>query len=194
VLIDSWFVRYLDRARSVLDLGSGWGHFINQVDVPQRYAIDLNPEASQRLDPDVELIATDATAPWALDDSSLDLVFTSNFLEHLPGREAVSTVLDHARRCLRPGGRIVCLGPNIRYMAGAYWDYFDHVVPLSDRSLTEALAVSGFEIDEVIPRFLPATMAGRTVPPSFLIAAYLRLRPAWWVMGRQFLVVASRNT
>jgi SAM-dependent methyltransferase len=192
VLVRSWFGRYLVGVESVLDLGSGWGHFINQVDVPHRYAIDLNPDARHRLDAGVELIATDALEDWPLDAGSLDLVFTSNFLEHLPGRQAVSTALDHAYRSLRPGGRLVCLGPNIRYMAGAYWDFFDHVVPLSDRSLAEALALSGFEIVETIPRFLPATMAGRTVPPSFVIEAYLRLRPVWRVLGRQFLVVAGK--
>jgi SAM-dependent methyltransferase len=194
VLVRSWFSRYLTGVDTVLDLGAGWGHFINQVDTPHRLAIDLNPDAPARLDPGVELIATDAVAEWPIADGALDLVFTSNFLEHLPSREAVSTVLDHAARCLRPGGRIVCLGPNIRYMAGAYWDYFDHVVPLSDRSLVEALGVSGFGVDEAIARFLPGTMAGKRVPPSFVIEAYLRLRPAWRVLGRQFLVVASTPT
>ena len=193
VLVDVWFRRYLVDVESVLDLGAGWGHFVNQVDVPRRYAIDLNPDAPQRLDAGVELVATDAVEEWPVADDSLDLVFSSNFLEHLPGREAVSTVLDHAYRCLRPGGRIVLLGPNIRYMAGAYWDFFDHVVPLSERSLAEALAVSGFRVDEVIGRFLPATMAGRRVPPSFVIEAYLRLRPAWRLLGKQFLVVASKD-
>jgi SAM-dependent methyltransferase len=192
VLVESWFSRYLDGVKAVLDLGCGWGHFINQVDAPRRYAIDLNPDAARRLDPGVELIATDAVAEWPLDDGALDLVFTSNFVEHLPGREAVSTALDHAHRCLRPGGRIVCLGPNIRCMAGAYWDYFDHIVPLSDRSLAEALVISGFEVEETIPRFLPWTMTGRTAPPSFVIRAYLRMRPVWPFIGRQFLVVASK--
>lgn len=192
VLVGDWFSRYLGGVDSVLDLGSGWGHFINQVDVSRRYAIDLNPDAPRWLDPGVDLVAADALEPWPLDDGSLDLVFSSNFLEHLPGREAVSTVLDHAYRHLRPGGRIVLLGPNIRYMAGSYWDFFDHVVPLSERSLAEALGVSGFRIEELIGRFLPATMAGKAVPPSFVIRAYLKLRPAWRLLGRQFLVVAAK--
>jgi SAM-dependent methyltransferase len=193
VLVESWFSRYLDGVTDVLDLGCGWGHFINQVDVPRRYAIDLNPDARERLEPGVELIAEDAVAEWPLDDASLDLVFTSNFIEHLPGRDAVSDALDHAFRCLRVGGRIVCLGPNIRYMAGPYWDFFDHIVPLSDRSLAEALALSGFQVDRVIPRFLPWSMSGRTVPPSFVIRAYLRLPMVWPLIGRQFLVVASKQ-
>jgi SAM-dependent methyltransferase len=192
VLIDSWFIRYLDGVDSVLDLGSGWGHFINQVNVPARYAIDLNPDARLRLDPAVDLVAGDAMEPWPLAGGVLDCVFTSNFLEHLPGRDAVSTVLDHAFRHLRPGGLMVCLGPNIRYMTGAYWDYFDHVVPLSERSLSEALALSGFEIDEMIARFLPATISRQNVPPSFVLRTYLRMRPVWRLIGRQFLVVARK--
>lgn len=192
VLVDAWFCRYLTGVESVLDLGAGWGHFVNQVDVPRRYAIDVNPDASARLAPGVELVATDALGRWPLADGSLDLVFTSNFLEHLPDRDAVTTVLAEARRCLRPGGRIVCLGPNVRYLAGSYWDFFDHVVPLSERSLAEALTVSGFEVEELIARFLPATMARRRVPPPFVIRAYLRFPPAWRVLGRQFQVVGRK--
>jgi SAM-dependent methyltransferase len=194
VLVDAWFSRYLAGATALLDLGCGWGHFVNQVDVPKRYAIDLNPDARQHLDPGVELIGTDAAQPWPLPDGALDLVFTSNFLEHLPDRDAISAALAEAARCLRPGGRLVCLGPNIRYMPGAYWDFFDHLVPLSDRSLVEAVQVHGFEIEEVIPRFLPWSMAGRSAPPEFAIRAYLALRPAWPIVGRQFLVVATTPT
>lgn len=192
VLVDCWFDRYLDGIDSVLDLGSGWGHFINQIDVPKRYAIDLNPEARDRLDPGVELVAKDAIEPWPLEDDVLDVVFTSNFLEHLPGRDALSTVLDHAFRHLRPGGLMVCLGPNIRYMKGAYWDYFDHIIPLSERSLAEALVLSGFEIDAQLARFLPTTISRQHVPPSFVLRAYLRMRPAWRLIGKQFLVVARK--
>ena len=47
VLVDSWFSRYVNGVHSVLDLGCGWGEFVNQVDVPTRYALDLNPEAAQ---------------------------------------------------------------------------------------------------------------------------------------------------
>jgi len=192
VLIDAWFSRYLDDVESVLDLGCGWGHFINQVDASRRYAIDLNPDAESRLDPAVKLVAQDATEEWPLPDESLDLVFTSNFIEHLPDRPAIGDALHQAFRCLRSGGRIVCLGPNIRYMPGAYWDYFDHVVPLSDRSFAEALVLSGFGIEDEIPRFLPWTMSGRSAPPEIAIRAYLRLRAVWPLIGRQFLVVAHK--
>ncbi|MET0902493.1 MAG: class I SAM-dependent methyltransferase [Acidimicrobiales bacterium] len=193
VLVSSYFSRYLDGTTSVLDLGCGWGHFINQVDVPERHGIDLNPDAARHLDPGVRLHRQAADERWPLDDGHLDLVFTSNFFEHLPGPPALAAALAEAHRCLRPGGRIVCMGPNIRVVGGAYWDFLDHVIPLTDRSMVEALELAGFEIESSIARFLPFTMAGKRPPPSPLIRAYLHLRPAWRILGGQFLVVGTRS-
>lgn len=192
VLIDAWFSRYVEGAEAVLDLGCGWGTFINQVQVPRRYGIDLNADAPGHIDSDVTLFCQSADEPWPLPDDSLDLVFTSNFLEHLASRNAIMATLGEAFRCLRPRARMVCLGPDIRYAKGDYWNFFDHVIPLTARSLTEALELVGFRPDRVIDRFLPYTLAGRRAPPAVAIRAYLRLPPAWRLMGRQFLVVASK--
>ena len=192
VLIDSYFSRYLDGVESVLDVGCGWGHFIDQVPVAERHAIDLNPAVADRLSPEVQLYTQAANDPWPLADESLDLVFTSNFLEHLPGPEAVMDTLAEAHRCLRPGGRIICMGPNIRVVNGTYWDFFDHVVALTERSMAEALELSGFETDSAIARFVPYTMVGKPPAPPALVRLYLRCRPVWRLMGGQFLVVAHR--
>ena len=193
VLVDAWFSRYVDGAEAVLDLGCGWGAFINQVDAPRRYGLDLNVDAARHVDRRVKLFHQSAADPWPLPDRSLDLVFTSNFLEHLPSRDAILAALEEAFRCLRPRARIVCLGPDIRYAQGDYWNFFDHIVPLTARSLTEALELAGFHADGVVDRFLPFTMADRRrPPPSWAIRAYLRLRPAWRLLGRQFLVVATK--
>ena len=85
------------------------------------------------------------------------------------------------------------LMPNIRYLAGRYWDYLDHHLPLSHLSLSEALTMSRFAVDEVVPRFLPYTVKDRRIPHSTrLVRMYLKLRPAWPLLGRQMLVVAHR--
>jgi SAM-dependent methyltransferase len=191
-LIDAWFRRYLVDAHNVLDLGCGWGPFINQIDVAERYGIDLNPDAANHLDDRVTLFEQAADDRWPLDDHTLDLVFSSNFLEHLPDRDAVRATLAEAFRCLRPGGRLVLMGPNIKYVGGAYWDFFDHYVPLTEASLVEATELVGFRTETVYGRFLPFTMAGKPPPPSLFVKAYLRFRPAWRVMGKQFLVVVTK--
>jgi len=193
VLIDDYFSRWTANAKDVLDLGCGFGEFINQVKAPKRFAIDLNPATKSLLADGVELFSQDCSEPWPLAADSLDLVFTSNFFEHLPSKEALLRTLREANRCLRPGGRIVAMGPNIRFVPGAYWDFFDHYVPLTERSLAEALEAEGFKSETVIDRFLPYSMSQGSQPPLWMLRAYLRLPLAWPLFGKQFLVAAVKS-
>jgi predicted SAM-dependent methyltransferase len=59
--------------------------------------------------------------PWDVPAESLDVVFTSNFLEHLPDKASVEQTVKEAGRALKPGGRLICMGPNVKYLPGAYW-------------------------------------------------------------------------
>ena len=122
----------------------------------------------------------------------MDVVFSSNFFEHLPTKDAFRHCLQEIHRVLRPGGRLLAMGPNIRYCYDVYWDYFDHYLPLSDRSVVEALEVSGFRLERVVPRFLPYTMRGKKAPPAWLLRLYLRLPLFWRFLGKQFLVIARK--
>jgi SAM-dependent methyltransferase len=82
--------------------------------------MDLNPaEGKNRLGAGVEFLEQDCSNEWPLPSNSLDCVFTSNFFEHLRGKDDLRRTLTQIYRCLRPGGRLICLGPNIRYLGGA---------------------------------------------------------------------------
>ncbi len=193
VLVAGWFGRYIQMTDSVLDLGCGYGEFINSIECRKKYAMDLNPDASRFLTKEITLFLQDCSARWPLSDASLDVVFTSNFLEHLPDKAAVGRALDEIGRCLRPGGRLVAMGPNIKHLPGEYWDFWDHYVPLSEASLKEALMTRGFSVDTCVDKFLPYTMAtGRRYPLAF-IGTYLKLPFAWRIFGKQFLVVGTRS-
>jgi SAM-dependent methyltransferase len=192
VLISDFFGAYVGGAQAVLDLGCGYGEFINQVSAPARYAMDLNPDAARHLDPRVRLLEQDCSSRWALEDESLDLVFTSNFFEHLPDKASLARTLAEIRRCLKPGGRLVAMGPNIRLVPGRYWDFWDHYLPLTERSLAEGLGAAGFCLERLVGRFLPYTMSGGGHYPLVLLRLYLRLPVLWRVFGRQFLVVAAK--
>jgi SAM-dependent methyltransferase len=192
VLVSDFFAPYARDAQAVLDLGCGYGEFINQVSAPVRYAMDLNPDAARRLGPQVRLLQQDCSSRWAMAEEVLDLVFTSNFFEHLPDKASLARTLAEIRRCLKPGGRLVALGPNIRFLHGQYWDFWDHHLPLTERSLAEGLATAGFSLERVVGRFLPYTMSSGPHYPLALLRLYLRLPLLWRVFGRQFLVVAVK--
>lgn len=188
-----FFSRWVPASGAVLDLGCGHCEFINEIDCARKYGMDLNPETRRRAAADVTILSQDCTAPWGLPDSSLEAVFTSNFLEHLPTKAAIQITLRHAWKAIVPGGRLIAMGPNIRTVPGAYWDFFDHYVPLTERSMEEVLSTCGFEMEWSCARFLPYTMSGATQYPLWLLRAYLALPIAWRLFGRQFVVVAVKR-
>jgi hypothetical protein len=91
------------------------------------------------------------------------------------------------------GGVLLILQPNIRFAYREYWDFIDHVLPLSDKSLAEALMLTGFSIDKMIPRFLPYSTKSGLPVNSFLVKWYLRLPFAWRIFGKQCFVAASKS-
>ena len=178
---------------TVLDLGSGWGEFINNIRAAKKYGMDLNPESRERLAADVQFLEQDCSKEWQVAEGSLDCVFTSNFFEHLPDKGALRATLTQARRCLKPGGKIICLGPNVKYLPGLYWDFWDHYLHLTELSLKEALELLDFEVDKCLGRFLPYTMAAGWKPPLVFVRMYLKTPLVWRVMGKQFLIVARNG-
>lgn len=192
ILCSDYFSSLVRPTDAVLDLGAGWCEFINTIQARQKWAMDLNPDLQRHAGPNVQLISQDCSASWPLPEASLDAVFTSNFFEHLPTKTHLEATLREAYRTLKPGGVLICMGPNIRYLVGAYWDFWDHHVALTDRSLCEVLRLTGFEIERSIARFLPYSMSTGWTPPPIFLRMYLKLPIVWPFWGRQFLVVARR--
>jgi SAM-dependent methyltransferase len=171
---------------------AAYEEFINQVHARRKYAMDLNPDAPRYLSDDVEFIRQDCSQPWPVEEASLDIVFTSNFFEHLPDKAALGRTLDQAYRTLRKGGRLIAMGPNIKLIPGTYWDFWDHYIPLTESSLGEALENRGFHIDRKETAFLPYTMAGEKNAPTAFVRLYLALPQVWRFFGKQFLVIARK--
>jgi dolichol-phosphate mannosyltransferase len=190
-LIDHFFQPQIARDADVLDLGCGYGEFINNIRCGARFGMDLNPNTAALLSPEVCFLRQDCSTQWNLPDASLDVVFASNFFEHLPDKKALAATLDQTRRCLRPGGRLIVMGPNIRFIPGAYWDFWDHYLPLTDRSMEEGLRVHGFKVIRRIERFLPYTMATGVQYPPILLRNYLEMPLLWRLLGKQFLLIAQ---
>ncbi len=183
--------RWVDPAAPVLDVACDTGYFIRNVHATERWATDLR-DLRAELPADIRFVqASGLELDKAVPAASFGTVFMSNYLEHLEGPAAVIEQLAVARRLLRPGGRVIVLQPNIRLVGGAYWDFIDHRVALTEKSLVEAGSLAGLRTVELITRFLPYSTKSRLPSHPRLVRAYLRFPPAWRLLGRQTLYVAE---
>jgi dolichol-phosphate mannosyltransferase len=192
VLVHDFFQSWIRRSDTVVDLGCGYGEFLNHVSAARRIGVDLNPDSADMLEPGVEFHEGRADDLGFLEDESVDVVFTSNLLEHLQNKPEVERTIAEARRVLKPGGHFIAMGPNIRFVNGEYWDFWDHAVPISDRSLIELLAIQHLEIVDTYDRFLPYTTSSPLPQAPILVRMYLRSRLAWPLFGKQFVIRARK--
>ena len=72
--------------------------------------------------------------------SKIDVVFVSNFFEHLDSKNELIDTLKEIHRVLKPGGKVMILQPNIRLVGDSYWDYVDHTLPLTDKKLSGSIS------------------------------------------------------
>jgi len=192
VIVTDFLQRWIRPEDDVLDIGCGYGEFLNHVRCARRVGIDMNPDSATSLADGIEFHAGDVRDLSFLPDASIDLAFTSNLMEHLPSKGDVETMVREARRVLRPGGHFVALGPNLRFLTGEYWDFWDHYTPITDRSLVELLENLDLDVVDCRPKFLPYTTRSSLPKALWMIRAYLRFPPAWSILGKQFLIRARR--
>lgn len=185
-----WKYHFRHRIRPrdcVLDLGAGYGDFINAVVADRRIAVDLWEGMPAHVARGVEAIVAPADQLGAIADGEVDYAFASNLFEHLP-HGVLASVLRSLVRVLSDRGTLTILQPNYRYGFREYFDDYTHVAVYSHVSLPDILRAHGWEILEVHPRFLPLSVKSRFPVWPPLIGAYLRspLKP----LGKQMLVVA----
>ncbi len=189
--VTAYLQHWIPAAADVLDLACGYGDFIaSVVTTGRRVGLDHNPQLPEFLPDDVESVVGDATDLSGFADGTFQVVFASNFLEHLD-HDAVDRCLAEVHRVLSPGGRIILVQPNFRLAPKTYFDDYTHRTIFTDRSLSDLLVARGFDLVHVEPRFLPMTMKSRLRGGSRLVPIYLRLpiRP----LAGQMLHIAQRS-
>jgi SAM-dependent methyltransferase len=194
ILIDSFLQAHVGRNKKVLDIAGGYCEFINQVKASEKFLIDLNPDAENFADQDVKVLhfdvlrkISDQQIPFAY----FDTIFVSNFFEHLRSKEELIQVLSFCFDRLKPAGKLLIIQPNFKYSYREYYDFVDHHLPITDRSLVEILQAIGFQIDTIIPRFLPFSTKGRP-SATLLLKIYLKIPLLWHFFGGQLFIKASR--
>lgn len=195
VLVDDFLQKYVPSQSSVLDIGGGYCEFINQILAEKKCLIDLNPDSNLFANPDVEVLNIDVLnlADRLLFTEQFDRIFISNFFEHLSNKEELIQIILFCFDSLKPRGSLLVIQPNFKYSYKEYYDFIDHQLPITHLSLQELLETVGFEIDLMIPRFLPFSTKGRPASP-LLLKLYLKLPFLWQFLGGQMFVKASKRS
>ncbi|HXI86893.1 MAG TPA: class I SAM-dependent methyltransferase, partial [Parvularculaceae bacterium] len=140
----SYFKTRVPEDGCVLDLGSGYGQFINNVEARRRIAIDAWAGFPNHLADGVEAIVGDVADLRMIDDGVVDFAFASNIFEHLP-QERVAKALSEVRRVLSGRGTLTILQPNFAYAYREYFDDYTHVSIWSHVSMANFLEANGFD-------------------------------------------------
>jgi ubiquinone/menaquinone biosynthesis C-methylase UbiE len=193
VLCEDYFQQFVPPSSTVLEIASGYGEFIRYIAAARKIAVDLNPDSKACLPEGIEFHLGSATELGMLEDDSVDVCFSSNFFEHLPNKDVMDKVLSEARRVLRPGGIYLAMQPNLRCEPGKYWDYYDHVLPLTHVSCREAFIKAGFEVTKVVDRFIPFSTDSKLPQHPLLVKTYLRMPFMWRFFGGQFVIVGRKT-
>ena len=192
VLCEHYFQQFIPTDSVVMELAAGYCEFINNINARQKIAIDINEDTIRRANKDIQVVLTTSSDLSRIESESIDRIFVSNFFEHITKDHIVQTVKE-CHRCLKKGGKLLILQPNIRFIYKDYWMFFDHLTPLDDRSLCEVLEISGFEVEVCIPQFLPYTTKS-SLPKSLLLAKiYINFPPLHKLFGQQAFIVARKR-
>lgn len=191
VLCSDFLQKFVVYDATVMDIAAGHCEFINTIICNKKYAVDINPRIKKYAGHDVTVIICDAQKLPKKLTGKIDVVFMGCFLEHLSSKDAIIKVLLEIKRVLTPGGKLLILNPNIRFSPADYWDYFDHLTPVSDRSVVEVLTALGYKIEVCIPRFVPNTIKDALPKSPFLVKLYLHLPFLFPVFGKQMFIAAN---
>jgi SAM-dependent methyltransferase len=177
-------------ANDVLELGAGFCDFINAFPAKNRIAFDLNPGMRAHAHPGVDLRIADCRGLTGLATESFDLIFASNFLEHLSYAD-VEALLGRALVVLRPAGRLILIQPNFHRCPTHYFDDPTHQTVFHEENIPALLVAQGFHVVKLHPGLLPFSMNSWLPKSGLLTRLYLAspIKP----LGAQMYVVAQKT-
>jgi SAM-dependent methyltransferase len=188
--INQYLQKFVPNNSSILDIGCGYGDFINGIDGVNKYAIDLNSEMKNYLKDNVIFKAQSVLSSFDIADNSLDIVFASNLFEHFDDDE-LDILTNEISLKLKKGGKLILIQPNIFYAYKEYWDDYTHKKAFSHVSLNDFLVSKKFKVIHSKKRFLPFSLKSR-LPKSFWLTKMYLMSPIK-PMGKQMLFVVEKK-
>ena len=184
--ITEYLQPYVGDNKTVFDLGAGYGDFINLIKAKKKYALDISADVKDYINKDVVFIHKPSTSLEDLPTNSVDVVFSSNLMEHLD-RAQLDQTMKGVKRSMKSGGVLILIGPNFRYAYREYFDDYTHKTIFTHVSLADLMFEYGFKPIKVVPKFLPLSLKSK-LPKSYLLTK-LYLHSPIHPMGKQMLLI-----
>jgi len=196
VLCQYFNKKYIKSTDKVIELGSGYCDFINQIQAKKKYAVDgfLNPH--KYADKNIKCLFQSIEKITNLPLDYFDVIFASNLLEHLDDQQLKNfSVL--IQKILKPGGKLILLQPNFFYAFREYFHDYTHQKIFTHISLSEWLESQNFKIITIKKKFLPFSLKdGLSLKiPSILLKIILKfyLLSPFKPLARQMLIITQKN-
>ena len=190
----------LDTKSKILEMGCGRGEFINEFTKlgMKGYGIDLSNYANTYCK-DVEIKVVDMlkeNIPYP--ENYFDIVFSKSFIEHFYYPEKI---FKEAYRVLKPGGILINLTPEWRYIYRSFYDDYTHRTPFTKKSLEDIHAVVGFRDNKVLSfKQLPILWSKNPFVRNFfymiseitrfMIPDYFRMKNKWIRFSKEFMLLS----
>ena len=138
----------LEKSQKILELGCGRGEFLNEFvkNGLEGYGTDIS-EYSNQFFPNLNLKKVDmANEKLPYEDNFFDIIYSKSVVEHFYYPEKV---FQEAYRVLKPGGIIITLTPEWKYIYKSFYEDFTHRVPFTKVSLRDIHIMSNFKFISV---------------------------------------------
>ena len=194
-IIARYFQKFIPKDSAILELAFWYGDFINNIQWSKKFAIEINTDSLNYLQPWVtgmiRDIAKDNRSDYFVGSNvKLDCIFASNFFEHLDDEQLVH-VMSEIKKCLKPLRVLMLMQPNYYYFYREYFDDFTHKKVFSHASLYDFLESQGMNVRHMEKKFLPWNFKKNFLPvwiAKICLSLYFKLPFRIW---GQMLFISS---
>jgi SAM-dependent methyltransferase len=192
-------------AHTVLSVGPNGTWYFDWIEesygaIKRHIAVEAYVPKPEGLPDNVEWVAADiasAEGVPAVSDSSIDLVFSGQNIEHLWPDQMISFLVE-ANRVLPPGAWLVLDSPNRNFTRQYRWSMAEHTVELTPTEAAQLLELAGFEVtkmrglwlcrqgEELLPLHPdPSPVAESNMKRMMLSASRPEDSFLWWAEARK---------
>jgi SAM-dependent methyltransferase len=191
--------QYVNRPMNIVEIGPGFGGIGSLIDLSEcRYSmIETHPEITKFLKSKGFDVCRAHVPPLPIQTSSLNLVYASHVLEHMPDPCTALQFVQDIYRVLVPSGLLILVVPDYLDFGKAFWDAdYTHTFPVTKRRLLQVLRDGQF--DNVDLHFLYGPLKGslgslisfftKFIPPNISL-----LSPKWQTRLERFSLSWKKN-